>query len=175
MIGIAAADKMGGIGFNNSLPWPKISEDLKFFKSITLNKSIIVGNNTFKHLPNLKDRYFKVLTNNQELLKQQKFDNGEYFSLNDFDVIDDFVNWTHSDVLCGGSQVYKELIPFCDEFYLTCVNGIYKCDTYLPYYSNFMNNSLFINKEIVKDLGDGSIIYKFSNILQEELFNEPPF
>ena len=164
MIGIAAVDKMGGIGFNNSLPWPKISEDLKFFKSITINKSIIVGNTTFKFLPKLKDRYFKVLTNNQELLKQN-LENGEYFSLSEFKNLSDFVDWTYLDVLCGGSQVYKELIPFCSEFYLTCVNGIYKCDTYLPFYEDFMNGKLFLKKQVVKELGDGSVIYKFSNII----------
>lgn len=174
MIGIAAVDKMGGIGFNNSLPWPKISEDLKFFKSITINKSIIVGNTTFKFLPKLKDRYFKVLTNNQELLKQQKFENGEYFNLNEFEIFSDFVNWTHSDVLCGGSQVYKELLPFCSEFYLTCVNGIYKCDTYLPFYENLMNGTLFLKKQVVKELEGGSVIYKFSNIIENEGV-EPPF
>jgi dihydrofolate reductase len=31
---ILAADEIGGIGFKNGLPWPKIKEDLNWFRKV---------------------------------------------------------------------------------------------------------------------------------------------
>ena len=47
---IWAQDKNGGIGENGKLPW-HISEDLKNFKKITLNSTIIMGRKTWDSLP----------------------------------------------------------------------------------------------------------------------------
>tara|TARA_B100000579_G_scaffold5060_1_gene3846 strand:+ start:189 stop:674 length:486 start_codon:yes stop_codon:yes gene_type:complete len=47
---IWAQDKNGGIGKNGKLPW-HISEDLKNFKRITLNSTIIMGRKTWESLP----------------------------------------------------------------------------------------------------------------------------
>ena len=45
-----AQDNNGGIGKSGNLPW-HISEDLKNFKSITLNSTIIMGRKTWDSLP----------------------------------------------------------------------------------------------------------------------------
>ena len=47
---IWAQDKNGGIGVNGKLPW-HISEDLKNFKKLTLNSTIIMGRKTWDSLP----------------------------------------------------------------------------------------------------------------------------
>lgn len=47
---IWAQDKNGGIGTDGNLPW-HISEDLKNFKKITLNSTIIMGRKTWDSLP----------------------------------------------------------------------------------------------------------------------------
>ena len=47
---IWAQDKNGGIGKNGKLPW-HISEDLKKFKTLTLNSTIIMGRKTWDSLP----------------------------------------------------------------------------------------------------------------------------
>jgi dihydrofolate reductase len=47
---IWAQDKNGGIGINGKLPW-HISEDLKNFKTLTLNSTIIMGRKTWDSLP----------------------------------------------------------------------------------------------------------------------------
>ena len=46
---IWAQDKNGGIGENGDLPW-HISEDLKNFKSLTINSTIIMGRKTWDSL-----------------------------------------------------------------------------------------------------------------------------
>ena len=47
---IWAQDDNGGIGINGELPW-HISSDLKNFKKITLNSTIIMGRKTWDSLP----------------------------------------------------------------------------------------------------------------------------
>ena len=47
---IWAQDQDGGIGKNGELPW-HVSEDLKNFKKVTLNSTVIMGRKTWESLP----------------------------------------------------------------------------------------------------------------------------
>ena len=55
MKAIIAVNNLGYIGLNNRLPW-KCKKDLKHFKTLTNNYSLLIGYNTFKTLPELKNR-----------------------------------------------------------------------------------------------------------------------
>ena len=55
MKAIIAVNNLGYIGFENGLPW-KSSEDLKHFKNLTQNSTLLVGYNTKQTLPELKNR-----------------------------------------------------------------------------------------------------------------------
>lgn len=55
MKAIIAVNNLGFIGLNNKLAW-KCKEDLNHFKTLTNNCSLLVGYNTFKTLPELKNR-----------------------------------------------------------------------------------------------------------------------
>ena len=64
---ILAMDVNGGIGKNNTLPWPHHKEDMKQFRDKTIgheNNCIIMGSNTFKSIGNkpLPKRMNYVLT-----------------------------------------------------------------------------------------------------------------
>ena len=48
--GIVAMSENGVIGLNNQLPW-SIPEELKHFKELTMNKTLIVGRKTFESIP----------------------------------------------------------------------------------------------------------------------------
>ena len=58
---IWAQDSNGGIGIDGKLPW-RISEDLKNFKKITSNSTIIMGRKTWDSLP------FKPLPNRRNIV-----------------------------------------------------------------------------------------------------------
>ena len=62
---ILAADEIGGIGFKNGLPWPKIKEDLNWFRQLTEENVIVMGSTTWKslgiHAP-LKHRHNYVIS-----------------------------------------------------------------------------------------------------------------
>ena len=67
MKAILHADKQWGIGKNNDLMF-SIPLDMKFFRETTLNKIVVMGNNTLKSFPNgkpLKNRINIVLSRSE--------------------------------------------------------------------------------------------------------------
>ena len=69
---IVAVDKKWGIGRNNDLLF-SIPEDMKFFRSTTLNKVVVMGRKTLESFPNgnpLKNRINIVLTNDKSYSKE---------------------------------------------------------------------------------------------------------
>ena len=64
---IVAASENSVIGYKNALPW-HISEELKNFKKITINHSVIMGRKTFESIGKpLKDRRNIVISRDKKL------------------------------------------------------------------------------------------------------------
>lgn len=160
MTGIIAISEDGGIGYKNKLPWPKIKEDLAFFKEKTLYKNIVVGYNTFVGLPPLKDRYIKVWKRDLNS-KIEKFENGEFFNYSLFSR-SEFYDYTQNDMLCGGAKAYANFIEYCDDFYVTKINGIYTCDSYFSFYEQ----GLCYKKNLIKEINGGHKIYHYTQLSQ---------
>ena len=73
---ILAIDDEGGVSKDGSMPWPKNSNDLKWFKNHTLNNVVIMGKLTWidPFIPTpLKDR-INVLVTNQDKTKYPSAD-----------------------------------------------------------------------------------------------------
>lgn len=133
---IVAHDKNLLIGKNNTLPW-HYSEDLKYFKNITLNQTILMGSSTLK---SIIDYLGKPLPNRHTLLLTRK-------EVSPYDVeivnsVDDVVKKYKSEVtelfICGGKSVYQQFMPYADKLYITHINAEYEGDTYFPKYD--LNN-----------------------------------
>ena len=124
---IWAQEKDGGIGINNNLPW-YISEDLKNFKKLTLDKPIIMGRKTWESLPTqpLPERRNVVLSSNSIL------------DVENYNSIDHCIETLLKDEIkkifvIGGAQIYRHFIHRSDELHITLIDveteGI---DTYFP-------------------------------------------
>lgn len=132
---ILAADENGGIGYKNGLPWPKVSEDLKFFKRTTEDQVVVMGSNTWKSLGGLaplKGRTNYVLSSSNDHNKfpgcQDVYDYTSY----GIEQILESIQYRHKfqDVfIIGGKTLYDAAHEFCDTVYLTRILGKYKCDT----------------------------------------------
>lgn len=125
---IAAMTKEGVIGKNNTLPW-HIPEDLKYFRSQTLGKPVIMGRKTFlsmnsKPLPNRQniilthDLAFKtdgciVVHSKEEALKAVQVSCEEV-------------------MIIGGSQIYQEFLSVATRLYISRIHESYSGDTYFP-------------------------------------------
>lgn len=122
---ILARDKNGGVGFNNSLPWPHIKEDMDWFRQCTAGKVVVMGMNTFKSLGSnpLPDRTNIVITSEPET---QTCPNTTFMTLGEFMRSE----YTSSAWVIGGAKLATTLLPLIDSAYITEVNGEYDCDTF---------------------------------------------
>lgn len=123
---IVAVDKNQGIGFQNSLPWPRISEDMKFFKSQTLNQIVIMGSNTWRSLPKkLSDRINIVIS---------KFPNPQAdhcFSNIEAALVFCQVEYPDKEVfIIGGQQLYDSTMNIIDRFYITEIQKEFNSDKF---------------------------------------------
>jgi len=145
MKAIAAMDPNRVIGYKNSIPW-KCPEDLKWFKETTLNQILIMGRKTFESLNvPFSNRLTYVLTNDLYKLLIKPALLFKYITLNDLKKEIDIKN-SNNVWVCGGSEVYKQLIPYCNEIYITHIIDEYYGDSYMPPFEN-----LFPNQTIIKE------------------------
>lgn len=125
---IVAIAENYAIGKNNDLLW-HISEDLKRFKRITTNHTIIMGRNTFLSLPKgaLPNRDNIVITDN----KDDKFD-GCIMAYSIDDAIEKCNPNEDECFIVGGGMIYKQFLERTDRLYLTKVHKTYDADIFFP-------------------------------------------
>ena len=128
-----AVDDNGGISKGLSMPWPKNSKDLQWFKKKTLNQVIVMGSKTwedpFMSTP-LKDRENILITT-----KDNSFYPGAtaYIKGN---IVDEILNlekqYLNKDIyIIGGPEIIKQTFDLFKEFYLTRIYGNFECDKFI--------------------------------------------
>ena len=131
--GIMAVDEKGGISKGKSMPWPKNSKDLGWFKQNTLNNIVIMGRKTWEDpfMPTpLKSRINVLATNKDPLL----FPGADYYFSGDVnEQVTEIQNkYKNNDVfIIGGSELINLTIDLIQEFYLTRIYGNYNCEKFL--------------------------------------------
>ncbi len=129
---IVAHGKNNQIGQDNKLLW-HIPEDLKYFKSITDGKSIIMGRKTFESLPG-------ILPNRNHIIISKTLKSASKYTVFDslekaFDHCEQ--NEEEEVVVIGGAQIYKLALPYIDKMYVSEVDYEGKADTFMPDYNDF--------------------------------------
>ena len=147
MKAILAMSKNRCIGKDRKLPW-KYSDDFKWFKEFTLNKSIVIGKNTYKTLPYLKNRTIWVLSRTgEESAGAVCATNTVYHYTTKADIIPE------DCIIAGGKTIYELFMPRITEFYVTCINEEYDGDTFMEPFEH-----LFNEQEVVKEFDFGKVI-----------------
>jgi dihydrofolate reductase len=123
---IAAISNNQAIGKNGTLPW-HLPNDLKRFKQLTLNQTVIMGRHTFasigKPLPN---RHNIVVT------QQTKLHPDVLCVPNLSQALQCRADGTHAFII-GGERLYQEALALADTLYLTFVDTtIDKADAFFP-------------------------------------------
>ena len=129
--GIMAIDDECGVSRNGTMPWPKNSNDLKWFKKNTINSIVIMGKLTWldPQIPTpLKNRINVLVTNKSPSVYPgaDKYISGDLV-LNIRKLFKEFISlekW-----VIGGPNIVDQLFELIDEFYLTRIYGNYNCDT----------------------------------------------
>ena len=129
---VACVDKNFGLGYKNHLLF-KIPADLKNFRELTLNHTIIFGRKTLATFPNqqpLDERRNIVLSRSLK-------------SLSSFEVVGsveelfDVLDTAEENFIIGGAEVFNELIPYAAEIFLTVVDAETQADVFFPSVEEF--------------------------------------
>ena len=125
---IVAKAKNNIIGKDNALIW-HLPEDLKRFKKLTTNHTIIMGRKTFESLGRvLPNRYHIILCNDA----QMQIDNENVEILDDISMLDKYINDNKEHFVIGGATMYRLLMPYCQKMYITEINQEFEGDVSFP-------------------------------------------
>ena len=139
---IVAISENSVIGKNGDLPW-RISEDLKWFKKITLGCTLLMGRKTWESLPGpLPGRENWGISATLQPLPGIKV----FKSL--LDALESSKN--RETFIIGGGELYRQTLPKCHELYVSEVHRVIQDgDVFFPPFKDDfkMEENLFKNHE----------------------------
>jgi len=127
---IVAFSENNVIGKNGKIPW-YISDDLKRFKKLTTDHTIIMGRKTWESLPikPLPNRKNIVLTKNPDFVEGAEAIKSDSVQ----EILDYCNNHENEEIfIIGGEQIYEEFLQFTSKIYLTYIDKKIDGDTYFP-------------------------------------------
>lgn len=113
------------IGKDGDLPW-RLPEDLKWFKKLTLGSPIVMGRVTMESLGRPLPKRRNVVISRSITEAPDGFELVE-----SCDAALDLLQSEEVVFVIGGGQIYREMIPQCDEVLLSYVFHPYEGDTHL--------------------------------------------
>lgn len=129
---IAAMSQNRVMGIDNKLPW-HIPGDLKFFKSRTMGKPLIMGRKTFQSLGRpLPGRTNIIVSRNADFAGadivhatslEDAIEKARVIAMRDR--VDEIM-------IGGGAQIYESAMNFIERIYLTVIERDYEGDTWFP-------------------------------------------
>jgi len=125
---VAAVATNGVIGADGGLAW-KISDDLKWFKRVTMGKPIIMGRKTFQSIGRpLPGRSNIVITRSLDFSAD-----GVFIARSITAALTLACEFEAGEVcVIGGGEIYRQTIETADRIYLTRVDASVDGDTHFP-------------------------------------------
>lgn len=151
---IAAIGKNNELGLNNKLIW-HLKGDMKFFKEKTMYHTIIMGKNTFDSLPKiLPNRNHLVLTHQNISIQNVQI----LHSIKEF--LDKYQCSNEEIYNIGGASLYKELLDYTDNLYLTEIDATAKADAYFPKFNKNDFEKIILDEKEEKNIKYKHVLYK---------------
>lgn len=140
---IVVVDQQYGIAKNDQL-LTHLSDDLKYFRRMTLNKVVVMGRKTLESLPGGKP--FEHRTN-IVLTRDTNYENPYVIILHSFDALFKHIKQydTKDIFIAGGGEIYNALYPYCTYAYITKIQGDLEADTFI---------------DVIEDLPSWELVWK---------------
>lgn len=115
------------IGNNGVLPWD-LKADLRRFRMITLNRTVVMGRKTYESIGKpLSNRNNIVVTSNTD------FHAKECIICHDVEeLINSAKAANHRLYVIGGAEIYNTFMEYADQILLTEIDKYYEGDTFFP-------------------------------------------
>jgi dihydrofolate reductase len=115
------------IGINNQLPW-KLPADMKWFRTHTLGKPIIMGRKTFESFggKSLPDRKNIIVT------QDKSYSTDQATVCHSIEEAIESCGNVEEVMIIGGMSLYKQTLPNADRLYMTVVDADVEGDAWFP-------------------------------------------
>jgi len=154
MQAILHCDKKWGIGKKNDLMF-HLPKDMKFFRTTTLNKVVVMGSNTLLSFPNgkpLKNRTNIVLWPNGD--HNRANEDGFVLVESLEELFTELKKYNSDDIyIIGGAMMYHTMLPYCDKVYLTKVDTDGGAEVFFDNLDNLPNWKMTQSSEPEEDNG----------------------
>lgn len=147
---ICAIGANNELGKDNDLIW-KLKKDLSFFKEKTLNKTVVMGYNTYKSLPKKLENRKMIVINEQPVEGILTYPN--YY---------EFIKNTNEEeiFIIGGASLYNFFIKICDTMYITEINDTCEnADVYFPIFDKSKYNKTILGTETENNISYNFVKY----------------
>ena len=143
------------IGQGAKIPW-HLPEDFKWFKQMTTGQVVVMGRKTFESIG-------KPLPNRETIILSRS-----EFSHPGVRTVASLAD-VHSPTdgrqifICGGAEIYRQVLPLCSDLYLTHVKRVVDGDAFFPEFED-----RFEPVETVVDNPDFKIVhYRNRTLIQQ--------
>lgn len=148
---IACIGENRAIGFENKLLW-HLPDDLKHFRELTLENTVIMGMNTYKSIGKPLARRENIV-----LTRQKDIELTGCKIVNSIEQALEVVHNRTEVFIIGGESIYKQFLPKVSRLNLTLVKNSPFADAFFPEYEND-----FYLKEVRHHLVDINHEFEFS-------------
>lgn len=129
---IVAVSRNGVIGLNNQLPW-HLPEDLKYFKSVTMGKPIVMGRKTYDSIGRpLPGRTNIVITRDASWSAPGVEVAQTLEAALELGVTACKAAGAEEIMVIGGEQIYRMTLDSAERLYLTQVDAEVEGDAFFP-------------------------------------------
>lgn len=154
---IAAVGKNNELGLDNHLIF-NIPGDLKFFRNITLGKTVIMGRKTYESIGKPLPKRINIVVSNS--LKETD----GITIINSFEeVLEKYLNSEEEVFIIGGESLYNYFINYAQNIYLTKVYANAVADKYFPSFDKNNYNQTLLGENKENNLEYKHILYRRKN------------
>ncbi len=143
------------IGADNALPW-RLPEDLKYFRSVTLGKPLIMGRKTYESIGRpLPGRTNIVVSSRPDWRLEGAYVVGSLEQA--IACAGNHLDSSGEVMIIGGEQLYLRSLPVVDRIYLTKIKLTVEGDAFFPPY----NESDWNAHKVKSGFGADGLAYEF--------------
>lgn len=126
---ILATCENGAIGKGDGLPWSFLPDDMKRFKELTVDKTVLMGRKTWETIP----EKFRPLPKRTNLVASQDpafHPDGVTVVRDVRELLAEYQEDDRELMVMGGAQLYKLAHPYARYMHITYIYGRFKGDTH---------------------------------------------
>lgn len=150
------------IGVDNTIPW-HIPEDFKYFKSTTLNSTVVMGRNTWESLPHkpLPGRRNIVLTSDKTYSAP-----GAEIVLDAQEIVHQSVENEENFWIIGGGKIYEYFMPYAERIRITKIG--YENSNQNSVKAPLLSDDFVLNNSSQKFTSQKGLSYQFLEYLRKD-------